>query len=138
MCISARRPPSAARASPCRTAPRPTTWRGWMQCSLPPVPTIWRVWATFCMRAAAPVWPCHHPQAVAGHTVLAGRLHPTLRLRGPARDALRAPCFGWGDGQLILPAFGAFTGTAPEALPAHWAQFAVLPGRVVAVPGGKL
>ena len=86
--------------------------------------------------ATVPVLACHHPQAVAGHTVIAGHLHPTLRLRGPARDALRAPCFGWGDGQLILPAFGAFTGTAPEALPAHWAQFAVLPGRVVAVPGG--
>ena len=85
--------------------------------------------------ADAPVLACHHPQAVAGHTVIAGHLHPTLRLRGPARDTLRAPCFSWGDGQLVLPAFGAFTGTAPDTLPAHWAQFAVLPGRVVAVPG---
>ena len=85
--------------------------------------------------ATVPVLACHHPQAVAGHTVIAGHLHPTLRLRGPARDALRTPCFGWGDGQLVLPAFGAFTGTAPDTLPAHWAQFAVLPGRVVAVPG---
>ena len=89
----------------------------------------WLPWAD------APVLACHHPQAVAGHTVIAGHLHPTLRLRGPARDALRAPCFSWGDGQLVLPAFGAFTGTAPDTLPAHWAQFAVLPGRVVAVPG---
>ena len=85
--------------------------------------------------ATVPVLACHHPQAVAGHTVIAGHLHPTLRLRGPARDALRTPCFGCGDGQLVLPAFGAFTGTAPDTLPAHWAQFAVLPGRVVAVPG---
>ena len=72
---------------------------------------------------------------MACHSVMGGRLHPTLLLRGPERSALRAPCFGCGDGQLVLPAFGAFTGTAPDTLPAHWAQFAVLPGRVVAVTG---
>lgn len=76
---------------------------------------------------------CHHPQAVAGHTVLAGHLHPVLRLRGLAYDAVRAPCFAWGHGQLILPAFGAFTGASPETLPRSWAQFAVTPQQVVPV-----
>ena len=86
--------------------------------------------------ATVPVLACHHPQAVAGHTVIAGHLHPTLRLRGPGRDTLRTPCFGWGEGQLVLPAFGAFTGTSPTALPRSWARFAVTPGRVVAIPAG--
>ena len=83
---------------------------------------------------SAPVLACHHPQQAAGQTVLAGHLHPTLRLRGPARDVVRTPCFGWGHGQLILPAFGAFTGAAPTALDASWAQFAVTPTQVVRVP----
>lgn len=83
-----------------------------------------------------PVLACHHPQPSAGHTVLAGHLHPALQLRGPGRDVVRAPCFGWGSGQLILPAFGAFTGAAPTALPRGWAQFAVTPARVVPVPAG--
>jgi metallophosphoesterase superfamily enzyme len=86
--------------------------------------------------ADAPVLACHHPQAVAGHTVIAGHMHPTLRLRGPGRDTMRTPCFGWGEGQLVLPAFGAFTGTSPTALPRSWARFAVTPGRVVAIPAG--
>ena len=86
--------------------------------------------------ATVPVLACHHPQAVAGHTVIAGHLHPTLRLRGPGRDTMRTPCFGWGEGQLVLPAFGAFTGTSPTALPRSWARFAVTPGRVVAIPAG--
>lgn len=86
--------------------------------------------------ASAPVLACHHPQAVPGYTVLAGHLHPTLHLRGPARDVVRTPCFGWGQGQLILPAFGAFTGTAPAALDGNWERFAVTPTRVVRVPPG--
>ncbi|MFO1233405.1 MAG: ligase-associated DNA damage response endonuclease PdeM [Paenacidovorax caeni] len=48
--------------------------------------------------ATVPVLACHHPQAVAGHTVIAKHLHPTLRLRGPGRDTMRTPCFGWGKG----------------------------------------
>lgn len=84
--------------------------------------------------ADIPLLACHHPQMAVGHTVLAGHLHPTLRLRGTGRDVVQAPCFGWGNGQLILPAFGAFTGTSPEALAGTWARFAVTPGRVVAIP----
>ena len=90
----------------------------------------WQPWA------GAPVLACHHPRAEPGHTVLAGHWHPAVRLRGPARDALRAPCFGWGGGQLILPAFGAFTGASPVALCSTWAQFAVTPARVVQLPPG--
>ena len=52
---------------------------------------------------------CHHPQTVAGHYVLAGHVHPVLRLAA-GREALRLPCFVFGGHGALLPAFGAFTG----------------------------
>lgn len=97
----------------------------------------------------APLLACHHPQWHASCTVLAGHLHPTLRLRGPARDSLQLPCFVWQQrhgkgsgprsaaGLLVLPAFGAFTGTATWAGD-HGAtvqRFAIAGPRVVPVPG---
>lgn len=57
-----------------------------------------------------PFAACHHPQTHPTHAVIAGHLHPALRLRGPARDRLRLPCFCFEDRQAILPAFGEFTG----------------------------
>lgn len=65
---------------------------------------------------------CHHPQRIAGGTVLAGHWHPAVVLRGPAHDHERLACFchipGDDDGVLVLPAFGAFTGSSPQAPPA--------------------
>ena len=60
---------------------------------------------------------CHHPQRVAGGTVLAGHWHPAIDLRGPARDHERLACFCHIDGLLVLPAFGAFTGSSPQPPP---------------------
>jgi uncharacterized protein len=53
---------------------------------------------------------CHHPQTHASRFVLAGHVHPACRLFGPARDSLRLPCFVMEARQLVLPAFGEFTG----------------------------
>ena len=64
----------------------------------------------------------HHPLspkelAAAGHRDaaaaynLAGHVHPAVRLRGGG-GALRLPCFFFGRDGGLLPAFGAFTGTA--------------------------
>lgn len=55
---------------------------------------------------------CHHPQFVRGMHVLAGHLHPAVRLSGRADDSLRLPCFWMRDGLTVLPAFGSFTGGA--------------------------
>lgn len=75
---------------------------------------------------------CHHPRPPGErhptHFVLAGHLHPVCHLSGPARDALRLPCFVSEPGQGILPAFGAFTGG--HALPAA-------PGRCFHAIGGQ-
>ena len=64
---------------------------------------------------------CHHPQRVADAAVLAGHWHPAVTLRGPARDVERLACFCHVEGDdgdaLVLPAFGAFTGSSPESPP---------------------
>lgn len=82
----------------------------------------------------APLWGCHHPQTVDGALVLAGHLHPTARIRGAGRDRLRVPCFVLQRGQLVLPAFGAFTGTAPTPWPPQARLFASTGERVFALP----
>ena len=81
-------------------------------------------------------WPlgpfaaCHHPQRLVGQWVLAGHLHPTVTLRGPARDRQRLPAFWRSEGLLVLPAFGAFTGGSIRPVPAGTDCFAVGGGRV--------
>ncbi|MEM8546637.1 MAG: ligase-associated DNA damage response endonuclease PdeM [Pseudomonadota bacterium] len=51
----------------------------------------------------------HEPAAAAGQFVVAGHLHPTRRLVLGA-DRMRAPAFWLQPKQLVLPAFGSFTG----------------------------
>lgn len=84
----------------------------------------------------APVHACHHPGAVVGATVLAGHWHPVATLQGPARDAVRLPCFVWQPGLLVLPAFGAFTGMSSAPVPRTARRFAVAAGRVQEIPSG--
>ncbi len=45
-----------------------------------------------------------------GPITLAGHLHPVARLSGRGRNSLRLPCFVINAGQIVLPAFGEFTG----------------------------
>jgi DNA ligase-associated metallophosphoesterase len=80
-------------------------------------------------------WPlaalalCHQPQRIAGAHVLAGHLHPCVRLSGE-HDRLRLPCFWIRDELTLLPAFGEFTGGA---------TISRAPGdRVVAIGDGRL
>jgi DNA ligase-associated metallophosphoesterase len=56
---------------------------------------------------------CHHPVAHDGLYALAGHLHPCITLGGRAYDTLRLPCFLFGEGVGVLPAFGSFTGMHP-------------------------
>jgi len=44
---------------------------------------------------------------------LAGHVHPSVQLRGKGRMQAKLPCFYYAHHQLILPAFGRFTGTHP-------------------------
>jgi DNA ligase-associated metallophosphoesterase len=63
----------------------------------------------------------HHPEKETdkrGYFRIAGHVHPGYLLRGKARQRVSLPCFHVQPHQLILPAFGEFTGKeiiTPEA-----------------------
>jgi len=79
---------------------------------------------------------CHLPVPVAGRYVLAGHLHPAYRLAG-RRDAVRLPCFWFGESVGVLPAFGDFTG-AKSIHPAPGDSVYMVAGNsVIAAPGRR-
>ena len=80
--------------------------------------------------AAPGLFACHHPQRVAGGSALAGHWHPAVTLRGPARDHQRLACFCVVEHMIVLPAFGAFTGSSPQAPPVGATCYPVGGGRV--------
>ena len=53
----------------------------------------------------------HHPEQREGYFNFSGHIHPAIRLRGTGRQSLRLPCFFKNKSQMILPAFGEFTGS---------------------------
>ncbi|WP_339713501.1 ligase-associated DNA damage response endonuclease PdeM [uncultured Kriegella sp.] len=53
----------------------------------------------------------HHPEDRKGFFNFSGHIHPAIRLRGTGRQSLRLPCFFKSTNQMVLPAFGAFTGS---------------------------
>lgn len=53
----------------------------------------------------------HHPKIRDGYFTLCGHIHPAVTLRGMGRQLLKLPCFFQSKNQMILPAFGVFTGT---------------------------
>jgi DNA ligase-associated metallophosphoesterase len=59
-----------------------------------------------------------------GGYALAGHIHPAVRLSGSG-ESLRLPCFWFGARCGVLPAFGAFTGSA-EVLPRRGDQVFVV------------
>lgn len=54
----------------------------------------------------------HHPEPDAEGYVLAGHLHPAVRLQGTGNWRETLPCFWFGDRIGVLPVFGRFTGTS--------------------------
>jgi len=77
----------------------------------------------------------HHPDPHAGGYVLAGHVHPVVRMSGSGRDRLRAPCFVFGEAVGLLPSFGAFTG-GHVITPAAGDRVLVVAGdRVLPLPG---
>ncbi len=54
--------------------------------------------------------PMNKAEIVKDNINLAGHLHPGARLQGKGRQALMLPCFWASENQIILPAFGSFTG----------------------------
>ncbi|MDP1662159.1 MAG: ligase-associated DNA damage response endonuclease PdeM [Phycisphaerales bacterium] len=76
----------------------------------------------------------HHPLAAGtGTATLAGHVHPAVRLRSPG-DSARVACFWLSKGQLVLPAFGGFTGMGEVRAGAGDRVFVPAEGVVVEVP----
>ena len=53
----------------------------------------------------------HHPEERDGFFNICGHIHPAIKLTGLGRQTVRLACFYKSPMQLILPAFGEFTGT---------------------------
>ncbi|HET7461976.1 MAG TPA: ligase-associated DNA damage response endonuclease PdeM [Longimicrobium sp.] len=75
----------------------------------------------------------HHPAPMDAGYVLAGHVHPSVTLRGVGRQRERLPCFHFGPRVGLLPAFGAFTGTADVAVTPGDRVFVVAGERVIQV-----
>lgn len=52
----------------------------------------------------------HIPKERSSYFNFCGHIHPGVRLKGIGRQTLKMPCFFKKTNQLILPAFGEFTG----------------------------
>ena len=53
----------------------------------------------------------HHPEERIGLYNFCGHIHPAVRIKGSGKQSLRFPCFIKKQHQMILPAFGEFTGS---------------------------
>ena len=72
-------------------------------------------WAMRCIEEGATAGPFvlnHEPGAARGGYALAGHIHPAVRLSAQGEASLRLPCFWFAKRHGVLPAFGAFTGSA--------------------------
>jgi uncharacterized protein len=85
-------------------------------------------WGVRCIEAGESLGPFilnHEPGASRGGYALAGHIHPAVRLSASGEKSLRLPCFWFGSRYGVLPAFGAFTGSA-EVLPRKGDQVFVI------------
>jgi len=76
---------------------------------------------------------CHHPCEHSAGYVLAGHVHPAICLAGKGRQSLTLPCFWFGKGCGLLPAFGEFTGCARISPEPDDCVLAVADGHVLRV-----
>lgn len=77
----------------------------------------------------------HHPlqQIEEGWYNICGHIHPAVKMRGQARQGAKIPCYYFSENQGILPAFGAFTGTAAIRPSKKDDLFLIVENQVIAV-----
>ena len=61
-------------------------------------------------KVVQPFYLSHHPDDISDYFNLCGHIHPGIRIRGKARQSIKLPCFWVRPRQMVLPAFGTFTG----------------------------
>ena len=62
-----------------------------------------------------------------------GHIHPSILLSGKGRQRIKLPCFYFYDQQLILPAFGVFTGTKNLELAKAQSIYGVAEGEILKI-----
>ena len=98
----------------------------------PPDPA-WRIETVEEPHPMSPFVLRHTPRPEPGGYVLAGHVHPAVRLRGGG-ESLKLPCFRVGPAVAILPAFSGFAdGTAADVPAADERVFVVAEGEVIEV-----
>jgi hypothetical protein len=96
------------------------------------LPPEWRIDVQEEHTDEGPFRFAHHPEPATGRYLLAGHLHPVVRLSSGA-DRLRLPCFHLGPTVGILPAFSAFTGGMNVSRHAGERIFAIADDAVIEV-----
>jgi len=77
----------------------------------------------------------HHPEAEDGFFNFCGHIHPGINLRGSGRQSLSLPCFFRRKNQMILPAFGEFTGNFYLMPMENDIIYAITNEAVILIPG---
>lgn len=76
----------------------------------------------------------HHPtETEEGFFNFCGHIHPGIQLRGEGKQLLKLPCFFRSEKQLILPAFGDFTGNFTMTPKKEDQVFVITPEEVILV-----
>ena len=76
----------------------------------------------------------HHPEDREGYFNFCGHIHPAIRLSGLGRQSVRLRCFFKSERQMLLPAFGEFTGSHIVKADEKCEVFALLGDTVLPVP----
>lgn len=76
----------------------------------------------------------HHPEEREGFFNFCGHVHPSIRMVGLGRQSARLRCFFKSEHQLLLPAFGEFTGSHTLDMVEGCEVFALLGDTVLPVP----
>jgi uncharacterized protein len=84
---------------------------------------------------AGPYLLTHEPmkEVPEGSFNCCGHIHPGIRLKGNARQQLTLPCFFIKERQMILPAFGRFTGLARMSCSKNNQAYAITAHKVIPV-----
>ncbi len=98
-------------------------------------PAAWRINCVAEPLQLGPLALVHHPQPLPGSYVLAGHVHPAVMLGGGRQGRLRLPCFHFGPGLGLLPAFGEFTGMHTLSQQPEERVYVVADDEVRALPG---
>lgn len=100
-------------------------------------PECWNI-RTFNELVQPPFTFRHEPTSLRGSCVVGGHLHPCISLGAKFGAGLRAPCFWFRENQVVLPAFGSFTGTHPITADRNDRVFAIEKCEIFPVPASLL